>query len=343
MTEKMEIAIKTIGLEKRFRVRSGYLDALRFKKPRYIEALRGVDLCVPAGGIFGLLGPNGAGKTTLFKLLAGLIVPTEGVARVLDYELPEDLERVKDVLTYVVNEERSLYWRLTGRQNLQFYAALYEIPRKGRKNRVSEVLSIVGLEEPADRQVMYYSTGMKQRLALARGLLSDPEVLLLDEPTRSLDPLSAQSFWRFIREELVYRQGKTVLVATHNLEEARELCDRLAVLHQGRVLGSGTQRELFALLGARPRYSISLFPGAEDGLLQRVRHIPGVLDATYTSTQNGHPASLEVVVEEPESQVPVVVEHVVTSGARLLSCTPVEVSLGFLLAELVKGGQGDDR
>ena len=342
MTEEGQAAVATFGLTKKFRVRGGYLDALRFKKPVYVEALRGVDLQVSKGGIFGLLGPNGAGKTTLFKILAGLVAPTDGAAQVLDYELPEELDQVKDVLTYVVSEERSLYWRLTGRQNLVFYAALYDIARKSRKSRVQEVLAVVGMEEAADREVMYYSTGMKQRLSLARGLLSDPEVLLLDEPTRSLDPLTAQGLWSFIKEELVSRQGKTVMVATDNLEEARVLCDRLAILHQGQILASGTVQELFALLGARPRYTLSLFPNPEDGLLPKVQSIPGVLEATYTATQNDRPSVLEVTMEEPERQVPVVVENVVHSGARLVSCTPVESSLGFLLAELVRG-VNDDR
>src|SRR5918992_1253507 len=213
----MTFAIETIGLGKRYTLGQGFRDLLPLRRRQQVEVLRDVNLQISPGEIFGILGPNGAGKTTLLKILGTLVLPTAGQALVMGLDVVEEPELVKEALTYAVSEERSLDWRLTGRQNLHYFAALSNIPGREAKQRIAGLLDLLDLGGAADRRVMYYSTGMRQKLILARTLLADPEVLLLDEPARSIDPLMASALWQFVRAQLVDRQGKTVIMATHNL------------------------------------------------------------------------------------------------------------------------------
>lgn len=238
-------AVRIRGLVKRFPTRRSVSEIVRapFAKPRE-EVLRGVSLEVGRGEFFGLLGPNGAGKTTLFKILATLVLADAGEVEVEGIDPGRAPDRVKALLTPVIADERSLYWRLSGRENLKLYAALYGLKAGEREVEVDRLLEAVGLTEAGARMAGTYSSGMKQRLLIARALLSRPRVLLLDEPTRSLDPVGARAFRRFLRSELVENQGCTVLLATHDADEAFELCDRLAVLDRGRVVAAGTARDL---------------------------------------------------------------------------------------------------
>ena len=216
----MEFAIEGHGLEKSFVKKRGFREMLRrpFAKAERVEALRGVDLRVRQGEIFALLGPNGAGKTTLLKIFSSLILPDAGQAKVAGHDtIHENL--VKRRLGLVNSDERSFYWRLTARQNLRFFARLYDVPGKRIDSRIDELLARVDMADAADRQFSGYSSGMKQRIAIARALLHDPEVLLMDEPTSSLDPASARRLRQFILDELNGRDGKTVVLASHNLRE----------------------------------------------------------------------------------------------------------------------------
>ncbi|MFQ5932647.1 MAG: ABC transporter ATP-binding protein [Nitrospiraceae bacterium] len=206
-------------------------------------ALRGLDLTVGRGEILGLLGTNGAGKTTLLKVLATLILPTAGRVTVEGYDVAHDANRVKAMIGLGTSEERSFYWRLTGRQNLEFFAAFQGLSSHAARDRIEQLREQLGLEV-LDRQFAVYSTGMRHRLAIARALLRQPQILLLDEPTRSLDPLAAGALRHLIRDTLVAQMGCTVVLATHNLGEAEEMCDRVAVLHEGRLAGCGTVAEL---------------------------------------------------------------------------------------------------
>ena len=246
------------GLVKTFPLRRSWADTLRRPFHReQVEVLRGVTLDVRQGEFFGLLGPNGAGKTTLFKILATLVLPDAGTADVGGRSVLAEPAAVRGMLTPVIADERSLYWRLSGLQNLELYAALYDVDTLERERTAGRLLEAVGLSHAGSRMVGTYSSGMKQRLLIARALLSRPAVLLLDEPTRSLDPVSARDFRRFLREEIIDRQGCTVLLATHDAEEAFELCDRLAVLDRGAVIAQGSAAEL-AVVAGENRYRISV-------------------------------------------------------------------------------------
>lgn len=232
------------------------LRPVRRETPVY--ALREVDLTVRRGEILGLLGTNGAGKTTLLKILATLILPTVGRVTVDGRDVAREADSVKAMIGWATGDERSFYWRLTGRQNLEFFAAFQGLAPRAARERIAQLSEQLGLEA-LDRRFGVYSTGMRHRLAVARALLRQPEILLLDEPTRSLDPLAAGALRRLIRDTLVAEMACTVVLATHNLGEAEELCERVAVLHAGRLVGCGTIGELRRQSGHRGTRLVEIF------------------------------------------------------------------------------------
>jgi len=205
-----------------------------------VKALDGLDLAIDQGTCFCLLGPNGAGKTTLIKILTTLVLPDSGLARVFGFDVEKKPEEVKKHIGCAFGDERSFYWRLSGRQNLEFFGALNGLHGGGLQSRIKEVLDLTGLAEKADLLFNTYSAGMRQMLALARALISDPGLLLVDEPTRSLDPMAAEGIRIFLKKRMVGEMGKTVLLATHDLAEAGELADFLAVIDRGRIAVSGS-------------------------------------------------------------------------------------------------------
>ena len=199
-----------------------------------LEALTGVDLEVGRGELVALLGPNGAGKTTLLRILGTTLLPDAGRATVAGLDVVARPQQVRAVVGLVLGNERSFYWRLTGRHNLEFFASLHGLDRRVARDRATELLDLLGLTEAADRRFDGYSSGMKARLGLARALLADPPVLLLDEPTRTLDPVAAADFRRQV-VALARDRGRAALFATHDLHEAAALADRVVVLAGGRV------------------------------------------------------------------------------------------------------------
>jgi ABC-2 type transport system ATP-binding protein len=208
-----------------------------------VDALQEVSLGVPPGSITGLLGPNGSGKTTLLRILATSVLADRGEVRVLGRDARREPLAVRRGLGVVLSDERSFFWRLTARENLRFFATLQELPRRAARARIEELASALGLGPELDKPFRNLSTGWRHRLALARALLHDPAVLLMDEPTAGLDPAAAERARRLFRERLGGELRKTVLIATHNLEEAREVCDRVALLAQGRMRFEGPTAE----------------------------------------------------------------------------------------------------
>jgi ABC-2 type transport system ATP-binding protein len=224
-----------------------------------VEALRDVSFEVCEGEIFGLIGRNGAGKTTLTKIIATLVQPTTGTITVRDYDSVSDEEDVRAQIGLASAEERSFYWRLTVEQNLFFFARLYGLSEAQAAQRISELLSRFELEELARRRFGELSTGNKQRMAVARALLASPPILLLDEPTRSLDPVAAAKMRAFIaslaRETL---PPVTVFLTSHNLAEVEELCERVAIISRGRIRALDTPKNLRALHGQTERVHLSV-------------------------------------------------------------------------------------
>ena len=207
-----------------------------FQPRRLFQALTSVNLDVEKGDRIAVLGPNGAGKTTLLKLIGGLLLPTEGQIVVNGYDTLRHNNAARKSVGFVMNEERSFFWRLSGIQNLEFFAVLDNLNAAEVKERSHQLIRFVGLEDHVDMPVATYSSGMKQRLALARGLISEPEVLILDEPTRTLDPVACEDLINLIVERLHRDSGKTLLIATHRLDEVAKLCDKVLTINHGHIM-----------------------------------------------------------------------------------------------------------
>jgi ABC-2 type transport system ATP-binding protein len=208
-----------------------------FRPRRVKTALARASLGVQKGDRIAIMGPNGAGKTTLLKLIGGLLLPTQGDIVVNGFSTLHQNSAARKSVGFVLNEERSFFWRLTAVQNLEFFGALDNLWGVDLRYRIRELIHLVGLEEAAERPIAAYSSGMKQRLALARGLIAEPEVLILDEPTRALDPIACDELTELIMSRIHNGSRKTLLIATHRLEEATKLCNKVVIVDEGRLKG----------------------------------------------------------------------------------------------------------
>jgi ABC-2 type transport system ATP-binding protein len=256
-----------------------YFNVLRGKNRQTITALNKVNLTIAPGKVFGLLGPNGAGKTTLIKILSTLVLPDSGHAFVYGTDVVKHPRAVLKKLQTVLSEHFGFERRLTGRQNLEFYATLYGVPREIAKKRIDDLLEFCKLTEVGDEMFQKYSTGMTRKLLVSRALLTDASVLLLDEPTNGLDPVSASDFKIFLRDVLVKERGKTLIWATHNLFEAQQVCDTIGVLKKGEIVVKGTPSEIRNSIAEKVNLTITVSAnGAASHAegLERIAHIEGV-------------------------------------------------------------------
>lgn len=234
----MDTIIEVRDLHRKY---TTYKGTLRRKK-EIVEAVRGISFTVARGEIFGLLGQNGAGKTTTIKMLTTLLAPTSGICKVFGYDTFGQEKQVRKRINFIFGGEMGVYRRLSGRDNLRYFANLYLLDTATRERRINEILELVELTDAADRLAETYSKGMTQRLQIARGLINDPEILFMDEPTVGLDPLGARMLRNIIRK--LRDEGKTVLLTTHYLPEAEELCDRMVIIDHGKIVASGTPAEI---------------------------------------------------------------------------------------------------
>jgi ABC-2 type transport system ATP-binding protein len=262
-------AIEAVELRRTYKTHTGTLR----RKTKEIEAVRGVSFAIEPGELFGLLGPNGAGKTTTIKMLITLLLPTGGTAEVLGLDVVKDAREVRKRIGYVFGGERGVYERLSGYDNLRYFAELYGVPPREQRRRIEELLELVGLKGREHERAEGYSRGMKQRLHVARGLLHDPEVLFLDEPTIGLDPVGARDVRATIAS--LTAAGKTVLLTTHYMFEADALCDRIAVISKGKIVAEGTPADLKRGVADGTVVEVEVFGVGEDAV-ERVRMLGGV-------------------------------------------------------------------
>jgi ABC-2 type transport system ATP-binding protein len=244
------------------------------RRAKEIEAVRGVSFAIERGELFGLLGPNGAGKTTTIKMLITLLIPTSGTASVLGFDVVKDPREVRKRIGYVFGGERGVYERLSGYDNLRYFAELYGVPGREQKPRIEELLELVGLKGREHERAEGYSRGMKQRLHIARGLLHDPEVVFLDEPTIGLDPVGARELRATIAS--LTDAGKTILLTTHYMFEADALCDRIAVITQGKIVAEGTPAQLKSRVESGSVTEVEVY-GVPEQTIERLRELEGVL------------------------------------------------------------------
>jgi ABC-2 type transport system ATP-binding protein len=340
-TRSSDPILRGEGLAKHFPVRRSWAELLRHPFRReYTSALRGVTFEVGAGEFFGLLGPNGAGKTTLFKILSTLILPDSGTAVIAGSDIVRDPAVVRRNLTPVIADERSLHWRLSARENLRLFASLHGLRGRTAEGRVQELLQVVDLGDTGEKLVGAFSSGMKQRLLIARALLSRPRVLLLDEPTRSLDPISARGFRRFLREEIAGHQGCSVLLATHSAEEALDLCDRLAVLHQGELLALGPAEELARRFGDE-RYRLWLRED-ERWSPALLENQPGLrLIELHSDNGSGDGwARVYIEVRGGRDRTAAVLAELSSAGVAVAGLERLDLTLADLLERIVMQGAG---
>jgi ABC-2 type transport system ATP-binding protein len=286
--------IEAVDLKRTYRTTTGVIRRKRLE----VEAVRGISFAVERGELFGLLGPNGAGKTTTIKMLITLLLPSGGTARVLGLDVEEHAREIRKRIGYVFGGDRGLYERLSALDNLRYFAELYGVSGKAQRSRIAEVLELVGLTGREQERVEGYSRGMRQRLHIARGILHDPEVVFLDEPTIGVDPVGARDLRQTISD--LISAGKTVLLTTHYMFEADALCDRIAVIAKGKIVGEGTPAELKAEVAEGRVTEIEVF-GVDEPTVARLRALEGVTAVT---------------VEEREQRQLLVVQ---TSGDRELT------------------------
>jgi ABC-2 type transport system ATP-binding protein len=284
------------------------------RKREPVTALEGVSLTVPSGEVHGLLGPNGAGKTTLVKILSTVLLPTDGRAFVCGHDVVAETKAVRPLIGIVFGGERGLYTRLSARQNLEYWGALYRLSGAEIKARTAALLERVGLTERADQRVEEFSRGMKQRLHLARGLIGDASVLFLDEPTTGMDPLAAREFRTLIGE--LKGEGRTILLTTHDMVEAEAVCDRVTLIDRGRILATETPRSLGSLLSRFQRIDVEDAPADVVAAVERTRGVSSV------STQPDGSVRIEV---NEDGVTRVVLQQLVEAGV-----TSVKTSLPSL-------------
>jgi ABC-2 type transport system ATP-binding protein len=286
-------AIEAEALRRTYKTHTGTVR----RKVKEIEAVRGVSFAIEPGELFGLLGPNGAGKTTTIKMLITLLLPTSGSARVLGLDVVKHPREVRKRIGYVFGGERGVYERLSGYDNLRYFAELYGVPPREQKQRIEDLLEMVGLKGREHERAEGYSRGMKQRLHVARGLLHDPEVIFLDEPTIGLDPVGARDVRSTIAS--LTAAGKTVLLTTHYMFEADALCDRIAVISQGSIVAEGTPADLKRGVADGTVVEVEVF-GVGDKAVERVRGLGGV---KAVAVEEREQAQVLVVQTEPDVEL----------------------------------------
>ena len=313
---------------------------LRRRTPAPVEALRDVSLEISEGEIFGLIGRNGAGKTTLTKIIATLVQPTSGAVAVRGFDSVRDEEQVRAQVGLASAEERSFYWRLSVVQNLTFFARLYGMTDRAGRERIDELLSVFELEPLARRRFGELSTGNKQRVIAARAMLARPPVLLLDEPTRSLDPLAAAEMRATIKRLAAGDPPITVLLTSHNLAEVEELCDRVAVISRGRIRAVGAPNALSTL--PRPAERVRLLVGGLDA--------SEVVAAVWFKGLSGagavrHGAAVEIAFtrEAEDDALDRVLRGVQSAGGRVVSCEVERATLLDVLEEYEREHEAEER
>ncbi len=293
-----ENAIQTLNLTKTFKTKPPNATGLaRLRKTVAVNAVDNLNLTIKQGELFGLLGPNGAGKTTLVKILCTLLPPSNGTALINGYDVQKQPMQVKQSLgTLFSVGERGFFWRLNGFRNLEFFAAIYNVPRHRRSQRILDVLKLVGLENNAQDLYQRYSGGMKRKLSLARTLLPDPSILLLDEPTTALDAITARNIREFVKDRVSREEGKTVLYTTHYIEEAAQICDKIGILSHGHLIACDTPQAIINKIKREERIYVVLENFTEPQV-EAIRSLDGVINVSRSDAGDLLPGQSSMCIQ----------------------------------------------
>jgi len=313
--------VEVKSLSKIFQTREG---ALFRKVSKTVVAVDGISFDVSEGEVFGLLGPNGAGKTTAVKMLCTLITPTSGDAFVNGYSIVRDQQRVRENLGVMLTGERTLYWKLTGRENLEYFAALYHLESSYSKKRIDELLVKVGLAERVGTLVENYSTGMRIRLSFAKALLNDAPVLLFDEPTASLDPQSARLIREYIRD--LKREKHAIILTTHNMEEADALSDRVAIIDHGKIVKLSTPADLKEKVKSNEVIEIQARKFSEQ-ILVGLQSFSEVSKVAVSTSDTGDEVSIRIHAEKGKDVLPRILEFLVRKQVSVTRVSFIEPTL----------------
>jgi ABC-2 type transport system ATP-binding protein len=300
------------------------------RRVKEVVAVEDISFSVAPGELFGLLGPNGAGKTTTVKMLTTLLIPTGGSARVLGRDVVREADSIRGLIGFIFGGERGLYWRLSGYDNLRYFASLYHVEPQISRKRIPYLLELVGLADRGKEKVEGYSRGMMQRLHIARTLLHDPQVLFLDEPTIGLDPVGARELRQVIRG--LQAENKTILLTTHYMFEADSLCQRVAVINKGRIIALDTPEALKSYVSDLAVVEMDVFGMAPD-LLERLRNLPFVDTVSVENVDQRQ--SLRVQTRRGSEAVPDLMN--VLSGLRVGRVVVREPTLEDAYVRLVGG------
>jgi len=311
-------------------------------------ALDHVNVNIRSEELFGLLGPNGAGKTTLVKCLSTTLLPDEGTAIVNGFDILKQATLVRSSIGLAIGGERTLYWKLTAKDNLMYFASLYKIPRNHAKERVDELLELMGLSDRADERLEDYSTGMRQKVAIARALLHDPPVLLLDEPTLGLDPTFSRQIRNLIKE-LCRKEGKTALLTTHSMEEADEMCDRIAIINDGKIVAIDTPTNLKAMVKETELVEVACYnlPHNIEDHLRALCPDVEVITALHGEEERGNPSRVKIMGGSAEKYVGTVVDALHEKSARIVNLrigvpTLEDVFIKLTGAKLTEEGRSEE-
>ncbi len=333
----MSYIIETTNLCKKFPLPKKYKEI--FLHPfshQEVAVLDDINICVNEGEIFGVLGPNGSGKTTLIKILSTLILPTKGNAFINGLDVTTNEERIKKLIGYVVSDERSFFWRLTGRQNLRFFCSLNNISASQSDKKIEELACLMGLGKEIDKVFQNYSSGNKQKIAIARGLLTDPQILFLDEPTRNLDPIVTYKLRRFIKDILVGKSGKTVFIATNNMQEAEEICDRITIIHNGKIRMCGTIDELQKIFKEKKKYVLILKTQMENiaSQIESSNFKHKIINLKPDSLENEY-VLITIEINAENESISEFIEWLVRIGINIESCVHEEQSLSEVFVKCI--------
>ncbi|MFV2015706.1 MAG: ABC transporter ATP-binding protein, partial [Candidatus Heimdallarchaeota archaeon] len=283
------ISIQNLSMTYRSKIRQGFFNS----ELTEVNALTNINLKIKAGEIFGILGPNGAGKTTLIKCLTTLLIPTSGTALVNGYDIKNEEKQVRASIGAMLMGERGLYWKLTARENLLYFAQLYSIPKNLRVERVNDLIKLLELEAYADRPVESYSSGQRMKVAFAKAMVHDPPIIFLDEPTIAMDVHGARKLKEIVKS--LPKLGKTVIYTTHIMTEAEELCDQLAIIDKGEIIACDTPSGIKKL--SKGKKSIQIAGIIPDDIISILQRVDGIHEVVF-SEESKKQSLLNIIVSD---------------------------------------------